>query len=96
MIRNSIQAEARNINLSLKNDEEFFILIIDDDGKGIDLQHREKIFEPGYTTKERGMGIGLKLSKRFIEGTGGNITLADKKDIGTKFRISIPRHKQNS
>ncbi len=93
MIRNSIQAEAKNINLSLKNDEEFFIFIIDDDGKGIDLQHREKIFDPGYTTKERGMGIGLKLSKRFIEGIGGMITLADKKDKGTKFRISIPRQK---
>ncbi len=95
MIRNSIQAEAQNINLSLKNDEDFFILIIDDDGKGIELQHREKIFDPGYTTKERGMGIGLKLSKRFIEGISGTISLADKKDKGTKFRISIPR-KQNS
>ncbi len=96
MIRNSIQAEAQNINLSLKSDEEFFILIIDDNGKGIDLQHREKIFDPGYTTKEKGMGIGLKLSKRFIEGIGGTISLADKKDKGTKFRISIPRQKQIS
>ncbi len=96
MLRNSIQAEAQNINLSLKNDEEYFILIIDDDGKGIDLLHREKIFDPGYTTKEKGMGIGLKLSKRFIEGIGGTISLAEKKDKGTKFRILIPRQKQNS
>ena len=93
MIRNSIQAEAVFINLSLKKDEEFFILIIDDDGRGIDTRHRDKIFDPGYTTKERGMGIGLKLSKRFVEGTGGTIVLADKKEKGTKFRISIPQHK---
>lgn len=93
MIRNSIQAEAQNINLSLKSDEDFFILIIDDDGKGIDSQHREKIFDPGYTTKEKGMGIGLKLSKRFIEGIGGTITLSDKKEKGTKFRITIPGRK---
>ncbi len=90
MIRNSIQAEAENINLSIKKDENNFILIIDDDGKGIDIQHREKIFEPGYTTKERGMGIGLKLSKRFIEGIGGTITLEDKKEKGAKFGITIP------
>ena len=93
MIRNSIQAEAGFINLSLKKDEEFFILTIDDDGRGIDPRHRDKIFDPGYTTKERGMGIGLKLSKRFVEGTGGTIVLADKKEKGTKFRISIPQHK---
>ncbi|HSD62205.1 MAG TPA: ATP-binding protein, partial [Ignavibacteriaceae bacterium] len=66
MIRNSIQAESESINISLKKEEEFFILTIDDNGKGIDEQHREKIFEPGYTTKEKGMGIGLKLSKRFV------------------------------
>lgn len=95
MIRNSIQAESENINLSLKKDEEYFILIIDDDGKGIDLKHREKIFDPGYTTKERGMGIGLKLSKRFIEGIGGGITLEEKAEKGARFRISIPQQKQN-
>ncbi|HEY6905834.1 MAG TPA: ATP-binding protein, partial [Ignavibacteriaceae bacterium] len=95
MIRNSIQAEALNINLSLKEDEEFYKLVIDDDGKGIDIRHRDKIFEPGYTTKEKGMGIGLKLSKRFIEGIGGSITLSDKTERGARFRISIPRQKQN-
>ena len=96
MIRNSIQAEAENINLSLKKDEDFYKIVIDDDGKGVDTQHREKIFEPGYTTKERGMGIGLKLSKRFIEGIGGTISLADKIEKGAKFRITIPLHKQNT
>ncbi len=96
MIRNSIQAEAENINLSLKKDEDFYKIAIDDNGKGVDMQHREKIFEPGYTTKERGMGIGLKLSKRFIEGIGGTITLAEKIEKGAKFRITIPMHKQNS
>ncbi|HSD62715.1 MAG TPA: HAMP domain-containing sensor histidine kinase, partial [Ignavibacteriaceae bacterium] len=76
--------------------EEFFILTIDDNGKGIDEQHREKIFEPGYTTKEKGMGIGLKLSKRFVEGIGGTITLVNKAEKGTKFRITIPVYKKNS
>ena len=95
MIRNSIQAEAENIILSLKKDEDSYKLVIDDDGKGIDPLHRDKIFEPGYTTKERGMGIGLKLSKRFIEGIGGTISLADKKEKGAKFRITFPQQKHN-
>ncbi len=96
MIRNAIQAEAENIDLLLTVNEEHFILTIDDDGKGIAPEVREKIFEPGYTTKERGMGIGLKLSKRFIEGIGGSITLEDKKEKGARFSITIPQQKQNS
>jgi two-component system nitrogen regulation sensor histidine kinase NtrY len=96
MIRNSIQADAENINVSLRKDGEYFILVIDDDGKGIDKQHQGKIFEPGYTTKERGMGIGLKLSKRFIEGVGGTIILSDKNEKGAKFLISVPVQKLNS
>jgi nitrogen fixation/metabolism regulation signal transduction histidine kinase len=90
MVRNSIQAEAEHLNILLKSDEEYYTLILDDDGKGVDQKHRQKIFDPGYTTKEKGMGIGLKLSKRFIEGIGGSISLTDKKEKGTKFRISFP------
>ncbi len=93
MVRNSIQAEAEHLNILLKSDEEYYTLILDDDGKGVDEKHRQKIFDPGYTTKEKGMGIGLKLSKRFIEGIGGNISLTDKKEKGTKFRISFPHKK---
>jgi signal transduction histidine kinase len=95
MIRNSVQAEAEHIEISLNNEEEFYILVIDDDGKGIEAPHREKIFEPGYTTKPKGMGIGLKLSKRFIEGIGGTIILANKAGRGARFRITIPVYKQN-
>jgi signal transduction histidine kinase len=90
MVRNSIQAEAEHLNILFKSDEEYYTLILDDDGRGIDEKHRQKIFDPGYTTKEKGMGIGLKLSKRFIEGIGGSISLIDKKEKGTKFRISFP------
>ncbi len=93
MVRNSIQAEAEHLNILLKSDEEYYTLILDDDGRGIDEKHRQKIFDPGYTTKEKGMGIGLKLSKRFIEGIGGSISLTDKKEKGTKFRISFPHKK---
>jgi two-component system nitrogen regulation sensor histidine kinase NtrY len=96
MIRNSIQAEAESLEISLKKEEEFFMLTINDDGKGIDKQHRGKIFEPGYTTKTKGMGLGLKLSKRFIEGIGGTIALVNKAEKGTKFTITVPLHKKNN
>lgn len=95
MIRNSIQAKAEVIDLEIKKEEEHFILTINDDGKGIEEENREKIFEPGFTTKEKGMGIGLKLSKRFIEGIGGTIIFVHKVEKGAKFRIIIPAHKEN-
>ncbi len=89
-IRNSIQADAKNIFIKLHAGQDNFILEIEDDGKGIPESISGRIFEANFTTKERGMGLGLKLAKRFIEGINGSITLEKKSEPGALFRITVP------
>ncbi len=91
LVRNSIQADATQIKIDLDSNENNFIIIFSDDGNGIIEKDRDKIFEPGFTSKEKGMGIGLKLSKRFLEGINGNIILSKTSENGTSFQITIPK-----
>jgi two-component system, NtrC family, nitrogen regulation sensor histidine kinase NtrY len=93
MIRNSIQSGASTVTIRLQRSEEGFDLFLEDNGSGIKPEFRERIFEPDFTTKEKGMGIGLKLARRFIEGIKGTITLVQSSEEGTIFRIFIPEIK---
>ncbi|MGA9295092.1 MAG: ATP-binding protein, partial [Ignavibacteriaceae bacterium] len=51
---------------------------------------KEKIFDSNFTTKEKGMGLGLKLAKRFLESINGKIFLLESSEKGTTFRLQIP------
>jgi len=64
---------------------------ITDSGKGIDLKNRKDVFRPGYSTKRRGWGLGLSLSKRIIEGYhGGKIFVrSSAQREGTTFKIIL-------
>ena len=59
---------------------------ISDNGPGIPLDIQPKIFQPNFTTKSNGNGLGLAISKHIIEGTGGRISF-ETSDKGTTFRI---------
>jgi signal transduction histidine kinase len=78
--------------LVLERNNEIIIDVIDT-GKGIDLQFRKEIFRPGYSTKPRGWGLGLSLSKRIIEiyHKGKLFVKESKPGKGTTFRIRLPR-----
>jgi nitrogen fixation/metabolism regulation signal transduction histidine kinase len=89
LIRNSIQANATAIKIKIIEGDDKVEIIFADDGTGIPENLRSRIFEMNFTTKEKGMGIGLKLVKRFIEGIHGNIILEDSTH-GTSFKIVIP------
>ncbi|HVO73789.1 MAG TPA: ATP-binding protein, partial [Ignavibacteriaceae bacterium] len=91
MIRNSIQAGAAIINIHILPGDDSHKIIIADNGKGIPENNKEKIFEANFTTKEKGMGLGLKLAKRFLEGINGSIKLISTDGNGTVFEISIPK-----
>jgi two-component system nitrogen regulation sensor histidine kinase NtrY len=92
MIRNSIQANATDIAIRLTTKDDNYSLIIVDNGKGISDENKEKIFEINFTTKEKGMGLGLKLARRFLEGVNGNIHLVESGSSGTTFEITIPKY----
>jgi nitrogen fixation/metabolism regulation signal transduction histidine kinase len=93
LIRNSIQAKAKLIRIDLSIEDNHSIINISDNGFGIPQENQNKIFETNFTTKEKGLGLGLKLIKRFLENTGGEITLHSSSNAGTVFRIKIPMKK---
>ena len=80
------------IYFSIKTNSSDIIINMTDGGKGIPSSMQKTIFEPGYTTKERGWGLGLSLAKRIVEGqhNGKIYVKSSKKDIGTTIELIIP------
>ena len=81
------------IAVDVSSDSKHVIIDITDSGKGIPKNKFETIFEPGYSTKRRGWGLGLSLTKRIVEEYhNGKISVKRSEiDKGTTFRILIPR-----
>jgi two-component system cell cycle sensor histidine kinase/response regulator CckA len=82
----------KNVKLSDIEPGRFVKISISDTGKGIDKAIMQRIFEPYFTTKERGMGTGLGLSAVFgiTKGHGGMIHVESSKKKGTSFYIYLP------
>ncbi len=91
LIRNSKQAGATKIILTLTEDETNYILKIADNGKGIKKEYLDKIFEPNFTTKQEGMGLGLSMAKRYFNNTGGKIEIESTNPNGTIIKITLPK-----
>jgi PAS domain S-box-containing protein len=63
---------------------------IADTGHGIDEQHLDDIFKPFFTTKTRGTGLGLSLSKKIMDAHGGTISIVSKLGEGTTVKLTLP------
>jgi len=94
LIRNALDAMAGNgsIDIVLKIVEQRIVITISDTGKGIPSGKLKTIFNPGYTTKKRGWGLGLSLSKRIIESyhSGKIFVKSSIVGKGTTFEINLP------
>lgn len=75
------------VKIELKEDKKYIILSVFDRGTGITPVKKEKIFDPFYTTRAKGSGIGLSITKRFIEANRGKISLYSRDGGGTEVRI---------
>ncbi len=82
-----------NIRASIATEERLVIIDVSDNGKGIDSRNLQEVFTPGYTTKKRGWGLGLSLSRRIIEEyhNGKIYVLYSEKNKGTTFRIELKK-----
>jgi signal transduction histidine kinase len=65
-------------------------IAVEDTGPGIAEDLRNKIFEPFFSTKEEGIGLGLPIAQRIVEEHGGEIRVESKAGVGTTFTISLP------
>jgi two-component system nitrogen regulation sensor histidine kinase NtrY len=65
-------------------------LTVSDNGPGIPLEDRDKLFMPYYSTKQRGSGLGLAIVRRIIAEHGGSIEAADNMPTGTVFTVELP------
>ncbi len=78
------------IRIDLFQDEESICIEISDSGPGVPLHLKDKIFDPFYSTKLSGTGIGLSLCYRIISDHGGSLEVADSKLGGAKFTVRLP------
>ncbi|MGC6285669.1 MAG: sensor histidine kinase [Polaribacter sp.] len=94
LIKNAIQAcktkEDPIINVDLYSEKEHFKIVVSDNGIGIEDAVKDLVFEPKFTTKSSGMGLGLPMIKNIIEAYHGSISFTSKKDIGTIFTVILP------
>lgn len=89
LIQNAIQSGARNLKISCAVGDHWEISI-EDDGHGIPDEYMEKIFEPYFTRREKGTGIGLAIVKRIIENHDGTIAVKSTVGKGTTFTLTFP------
>jgi two-component system CheB/CheR fusion protein len=93
MLKNAMEAmpEGGDIELTVRpNDNTSVLIRIQDQGVGIPEEHLRRIGEPFYTTKEKGTGLGLMVSKKIIEDHGGRFHISSKLGVGTRIDIVLP------
>ena len=80
----------QRVAIRAAHDARWLSVTIDDDGPGVPRDLRARIFEPGFSTKQSGWGIGLALARRIVEENhGGSLRLAAA-DRGAAFEIILP------
>lgn len=94
LIKNAIQATKENeptlIHIALKKEGNDYIISIRDQGVGISKAIEEKMFSPNFTTKSRGSGLGLAMTKQIINNHNGEIWFESKENEGATFYIKLP------
>ncbi|MCF8297506.1 MAG: GHKL domain-containing protein [Saprospiraceae bacterium] len=97
LLKNSRQAigdsKKGKIEIEIKDENGFYIVSVADNGAGIPKDKKEIIFQPYFTTKSSGMGLGLAMVKNIIDEAGGKIWFESEVGKGTTFYFSLPKLK---
>jgi signal transduction histidine kinase len=72
------------------------VLEVLDDGHGLPKENSGRIFEPFFSTKDTGLGLGLAISRRIVESHGGELTAADRPEGGAVFSVWLPDAARNA
>ncbi len=95
LVKNAIQSipeeqEFKKVLVAVNEENEHVFIRVEDNGSGIEVENREHVFEPKFTTKTSGMGLGLGIIKNIIENYKGTITFETELGKGTTFTVSLP------
>jgi C4-dicarboxylate-specific signal transduction histidine kinase len=92
-----MQVEERRIRISISGDDDNCNLIYSDTGPGVPWQFMRRVFEPNFTTREGGRGMGLAIAERLVTLSGGDISLiVDGRRRGANFQVSLPRKRSRA
>jgi signal transduction histidine kinase len=98
LLINAIEAlgniEDAKVSISGEVDGDRFVLKIKDNGSGIDKDKMEHLFEPYFTSKNNGIGLGLSATLSIIQAHKASIDVTSKLGVGTTFEISLPLNKK--
>jgi signal transduction histidine kinase len=94
LLLNAVQAieDKGDILVEHGNENGWSYISVTDNGGGIEPEVAERIFEPYYSTKKIGIGLGLSITKRFVEEHGGTITIETEAGKGTTMTVRVPFH----
>jgi signal transduction histidine kinase len=95
LVKNAIQSipeeqDFKSVIVTVYQEKSNVLISVKDNGKGVSEEHKDRIFEPKFTTKSSGMGLGLAIIKNIIENYNGTITFTSEPGKGTEFIVSFP------
>jgi two-component system, sporulation sensor kinase E len=97
LAKNAMQAMTKGGTLTIQSggDSEVVWVSVADTGGGIPTEKLNRIFEPFYTTKKKGTGLGLMIVQRIVRAHGGHIEIESQVGRGTVFRVFLPLHERS-
>ena len=84
------EQEVKQVDIHLEEYHGQVLLFVDDNGPGVPEDKKDHLFDPFYTTKKNGLGLGLSISHQIITGLNGKLTVADAPIGGARFVIVLP------
>lgn len=95
LVKNGIQAiqedNTPQIIVHVSEQDGDVVITVADNGSGVSEENKRKVFEPKFTTKTSGMGLGLAMVKNIVETYSGTISFTSEKDRGTVFKVVFPK-----
>jgi signal transduction histidine kinase len=83
-------AEDRRIEVSIENGNRGATVRVRDNGTGIPADKLDRIFNPFFTTKDKGTGLGMAISKKIVEAHEGSINVVSEEGRGAEFVVTLP------